>query len=111
MSGNDTKPSRLATQDPQEANAAANKPSDSQPGASSDQNLLHHDGATQQGTTGAVNTPSANTAIADPVNPNETKPSTTNYTTENMAYALGNPDAGAQEALNETRSEPPPSRK
>ena len=109
MSNSDAKPSRLATQDPQEVNAATNKPSDSQPGASSDQNLVNHDGATQQGTTGAVNTPSHAT-IADPVNPNETKPSTTNYTTENMAYALGSPEASAQEALNETRGEAPPPR-
>lgn len=110
MSTTDKKPSRLATQDPQEVNAVGNKPSENQPGASPDQDLNTKDGAAQQGTTGAISTPSGN-SVPDPVNPHATKAATTNYTTENLAYAQGLPSQEGQEALDQTLSAPPPPRK
>ena len=106
----DEKPSRMTTQDPQEVNAQTNKPSDSQPDASADQNLLHKDGATQQGTTGAVNTPSGST-IPNAVNPNATKQATSVYSTEADAYAQGTPGQSGDDAAAQTRSAPPPPRK
>ena len=105
----DQKPSRMMSQDPQEANASGNKPSESQPGASADQNLVHGSGDAQQGTTGAPNVAGGNT-MPDAANPNATKPATTNYTTENDAYNQGLPTREGQEATNQTRSTPPPSR-
>ena len=105
-----TKPSRLATQDPQEVNAAGNKPSENQSSASPGQNLNTQDGAMQQGTTGAISTPSGHT-IPNPANPHATKAATTNYTTENLAYAQGLPSQESQEALDQTLSAPPPPRK
>lgn len=106
----DEKPSRMMTQDPQEVNAPGNKPSESQPGASPAQNLVHGSGDAQQGTTGAPNV-SGGSTIPDAVNPNETKPATTNYTTENDAYNQGMPTQQGQEATDQTRSAPPPGRK
>ena len=106
----DKKPSRMMTQDPQEVNAPGNKPSESQPGASADQNLVQGSGDAQQGTTGAPNVAGGDT-IPDPINPNATKPATTNYTTENDAYQQGMPTREGKEATDQTRSEPPPSRK
>lgn len=105
----DKKPSRMMTQDPQEVNAPGNKPSEHQPGASPDQHLVHGEGAAQQGTTGAPNVSAGNT-IPDPINPHETKPATTNYTTENDAYHQGMPTQEGKEATDQTRSTPPPSR-
>jgi hypothetical protein len=110
MHSSDDKPSRQATQDPQEANTAGNKPSDSQPGASSNQHLLHKDGATQQGTTGAVDTPSGNT-IPNAANPNATRQSNSVHSTEADAYAQGTSAQSGDDAAAQTHSEPPPPRK
>ncbi len=105
----DQKPSRMLSQDPQEVNAPGNKPSENQPGASADQNLVHGSGDAQQGTTGAPDVAGGNT-MPDPINPNNTKPATTNYTTENQAYTHGMPTPEGQEATDQTRSTPPPPR-
>ncbi len=105
----DEKPSRMMTQDPQEVNAPGNKPSESQPGASADQNLVHGSGDAQQGTTGAPNVLGGNT-LSNPVNPQATKPTTTTYATENDSYNQGTPTRQGQEATDQTRSEPPPPR-
>lgn len=106
----DTKPSRLATQDPQEVNAQGHKPSDHQRGASPEQNLVHGEGGEQMGTTGAIHTPSGNT-IPDASNPHATLPGTTQHTTENASYAHGQSHPDSQHAVEQTRTEPPPGRK